>query len=509
MPTGMRYDGPHTLGDILRARAASHPDHVIVRFDDSELTYGESLHRATAVALHLAGRGLVKDSRVATMIANSPSAIDLWFGCAIAGIFEVPLNVELKSDLLVDIVKRAGCGLLVVAHEFRPLVDPVADRLPPIIDVEDVPLDHPGIGTYVAPALGPQDTSVVLFTSGTSGVSKGVVLNHRANFRLAHAMIDNPGMRDGEVVYTTFPLFHIAARYVSVLVAMILNGRAVVHRKFSASRYWDICRTEKITAIHYLGTLPMMIWNQPPKPDDADTSVRLAYGAGMPPEIWDAYEKRFGLRVYELYGSTEQGAVTYTNDASRRVGTCGRVVADTELEIHDELGNTLPPGTTGEIVVRNRIPGIFFGGYLDMPEATVKAWRNLWFHTGDAGSLDADGYLTFRGRLKDSIRRRGENVSAYEVELVINDIPGVHESAAIGVPSDIGEEEILVVVQCEPGVVPDPAGIWRHCDEHLPRFAVPRYLRFVDDLPRTSTNRVEKYKLGGLDGSTLDRTRAH
>jgi crotonobetaine/carnitine-CoA ligase len=320
-------------------------------------------------------------------------------------------------------------------------------------------------------------------------------------------MIDNPGMRDGEVVYTTFPLFHIAARYVSVLVAMILNGRAVVHRKFSASKYWDICRAEKITAIHYLGTVPMMIWNQPPKPDDADTPVRLAYGAGMPPEIWEGYEKRFGLRVYELYGSTEQGAVTFTNDANRRVGTCGRVVADTELEVHDELGNTLPPGVTGEIVVRNRIPGIFFGGYLDMPEATVKAWRNLWFHTGDAGSLDADGYLTFRGRLKDSIRRRGENVSAYEVELVINDIPGVHESAAIGVPSEIGEEEILVVLQMEPGAAPDPEAVWTHCDEHLPRFAVPRYLRFVDDLPRTSTNRVEKYKLGGLDETTLDRTR--
>jgi carnitine-CoA ligase len=497
------YAGPRTLVDILRRRVAERPDHVFLRFEDAHLTYGDALTRAERTAGALAGLGIVPGGRVATMVANSPAAVDVWFGCGVLGVVEVPLNVELKSDLLVDIVARGGCSHLLVAREFLPVVEPLAARLPPLVVIED--LGAVAVAPVPAVRISPGDTSVVLFTSGTSGASKGVVLNHHANFRLAHAVIDNVGLHGGDVLYTTFPLFHVAARYVSVLAAMIVDGAVVVHRRFSASRFWDICRAEGVTAIHYLGTVPMMIFNQPERGDDGDGPVRVAYGAGMPATVWERFEARFGLRVHELYGSTEQGAVTFTNAAARRVGTCGRVVDDTELEIHDPHGDPVPPGTVGEIVVRNRIPGIFFEGYLDMPEATVRAWRDLWFHTGDLGSLDEDGYLRFHGRLKDAIRRRGENVSAVELEQVIEDIDGVHEAAAIGVPSELGEEEILVVIEPVAGAAIDASSVWDHCVEHLPRFAVPRYLRFVDALPRTSTNRVEKYRLAALLPSDHDR----
>ena len=497
------YTGPRTLVDILRARAAERPDHPFVRFEDRALTYAGSLTRAERTAGALVTLGVAPGGRVATMVANSPAAVDVWFGCALLGVVEVPLNVELKSDMLVDIVQRGGCTHLLVAREFLPVVEPLAARLPPIHVVEE--LDAVVVSALPDVSVAPDDTSVVLFTSGTSGASKGVVLNHRANFRLAHAVIDNVGLDGADVLYTTFPLFHVAARYVSVLAAMIVDGAVVVHRRFSASRFWDICRAEGVTAIHYLGTVPMMIHNQPPRDDDAHNPVRVAYGAGMPAAVWERFEERFGLRVYELYGSTEQGAVTFTNDRERRVGTCGRAVADTELEVHDPHGDPVPPGVVGEIVVRNRVPGIFFEGYLDMPEATVRAWRDLWFHTGDLGSLDADGYLSVHGRLKDAIRRRGENVSAVELEQVVDAIDGVHESAAVGVPSELGEEEILVVIEPEPGAAADPARVWAHCEEHLPRYAVPRYLRFVTTLPRTSTNRVEKYRLAALLPSDHDR----
>lgn len=497
------YTGPRTLVEILRARAAERPDHPFLRFEDTHLTYAQALDAAERTAGALFSLGVVPGGRVATMVANSPGAVDIWFGCALLGVVEVPLNVELKSDLLVDIVQRGGCSHLLVAREFLPVVEPLAARLPPIHIIEDL---GDGRGSELPEVhVAPDDTSVVLFTSGTSGASKGVVLNHRANFRLAHAAIDNVGMLGGDVLFTTFPLFHVAARYVSVLVAMIVDGSVVVHRRFSASRFWDICRAEGVTAIHYLGTVPMMIHNQAPRDDDASNPVRVAYGAGMPTAIWESFEGRFGLRVHELYGSTEQGAVAFTNERERRVGTCGRAVPDTELRITDIYGDPVPPGVVGEIVVRNKVPGIFFEGYLDMPEATVRAWRDLWFHTGDLGSLDSDGYLSFHGRLKDAIRRRGENVSAVELEQVVDAVEGVHESAAVGVPSELGEEEILVVIELEAGASADPAKVWAHCMEHLPRYAVPRYLRFVPMLPRTSTNRVEKYRLATLVDSDHDR----
>ena len=497
------YTGTRTLVAILRERAAARPDHGFLRIEGVTVSYADALRRAEGTARALSGLGVAPGGRVATMVANSPDAVDVWFGCALLGAIEVPLNVELKSDLLVDIVARGGCSHLLVAREFLPVVESLAGRLPPIVVIEEL-----GTGTLAELPdvdVAPGDTSVVLFTSGTSGASKGVVLNHRANFRLAHAVIDNVGIDGADVLYTTFPLFHVAARYVSVLAAMIVDGVVVVHRRFSASRFWDICRAEGVTAIHYLGTVPMMILNQPERDDDADNPVRVAYGAGMPGAVWERFEGRFGLRVHELYGSTEQGAVTFTNERARRVGTCGRVVDDTELEIHDAHGDPVPPGTVGEIVVRNRAPGIFFEGYLDMPEATVRAWRDLWFHTGDLGSLDEDGYLRFHGRLKDAIRRRGENVSAVELEAVVDAVAGVHESAAVGVPSELGEEEILLVIEPEAGATLDPSHVWAHCEEHLPRYAVPRYLRFVDSLPRTSTNRVEKYRLAALQPTDHDR----
>ncbi len=500
------YSGPRTLVDILRARASERPDHAFLRFEDTSVTCAEALSRAERTAGTLVGLGIGPGGRVATMVANSPAAVDVWFGCAILGAIEVPLNVELKSDMLVDIVTRAGCTHLLVAREFLAIVQPLADRLPTIVTLED--LEGAAVEALPAVTIAPDDTSVVLFTSGTSGASKGVVLNHRANFRLAHAVIDNVGIDARDVLYTTFPLFHVAARYVSVLAAMIVGGEVVVHRRFSASRFWDICRAEGITAIHYLGTVPMMLLNQQERLDGAENPVRVAYGAGMPGAHWERFEERFGLRVHELYGSTEQGAVTFTNDRHRRVGTCGRVVDDTELEIHDAHGDRVPTGTVGEIVVRNRIPGIFFEGYLDMPDATVRAWRDLWFHTGDLGSLDEDGFLRFHGRLKDAIRRRGENVSAVELEQVIDAIDGVHESAAVGVPSELGEEEILVAVELEAGIDMGPSEVWAHCVDHLPRYAVPRYLRFVERLPRTSTNRVEKYRLATILPTDHDREAA-
>jgi crotonobetaine/carnitine-CoA ligase len=347
--------------------------------------------------------------------------------------------------------------------------------------------------------------SLILYTSGTTGPSKGVVLTHRANLRLATAVVENVETGPEDVLYTAFPLFHVAARFVSIVPAMLSGGRVVVHRRFSASRFWDICRAEGVTAVHYLGTLPMMLFKQPPSPRDRDHRVRVAYGAGMPPAIWQAFKDRFGIHhVLELYGSTEQGIVSINTRHHETLGTCGPPVSFASVEIHDEQDLPLPNGSPGEIVVRPEEEGIFFRGYYGMAEETLRAWRNLWFHTGDRGKFDAEGNLVFLGRLKDSIRRRGENVSAFEVEQVADAHPAVAESAAVGVPSDLGEEEILLVVVPSDSPL-DPAEVVHHCAERLPHFAVPRYIRIVDRLPKTPSQRVRKFELGFIDNSTWDR----
>tara|TARA_B110000263_G_scaffold37821_1_gene29458 strand:- start:6075 stop:7052 length:978 start_codon:yes stop_codon:yes gene_type:complete len=318
---------------------------------------------------------------------------------------------------------------------------------------------------------------------------------------LAWSIVDNAGLGGNDVLLTVFPLHHVAARFVSVVAAMLIDSEVVVRERFSASRFWQICLDHGVTAIHYLGTLPMMLWNQKTVPGQEQSSVRVAYGAGMPKEIQEGFAKRFGLKIFELYGSTEQGVVAMSRAGASKLGTCGRPVADVELEIHDLEGNQCSPIEVGEIAVRNREPGIFFDGYHGMPEATIEAWRDLWFRTGDAGFLDEDGYLNFAGRLTDSIRRRGENVSAWEVERVLTEHEDVLEAAVFGVPSNLGEEEVMAVVV---GDRLNLQELWQFAARKLPSFAVPRYMRVQNELPKTPTGRVQKHQLTGIDGETIE-----
>jgi crotonobetaine/carnitine-CoA ligase len=256
-----------------------------------------------------------------------------------------------------------------------------------------------------------------------------------------------------------------------------------------------------------MGALLMMLYKQPARPDDAANPVRKAYGAPAPLEIFESFQDRFGVQLVEVYGSTECGIVTRNNIEEMNLGSCGQAVPFYEVEIHDEHDQPCPPGTAGEIVVRPRRPFVMFTEYYRAPEATAASFRNLWFHTGDRGTVDQDGWFRYHDRIKDSIRRRGENISSWEVEKVINSIPEVAESAVIGVPSDLTEEEVLALVIFKPGQSLTPGQILDRVQDRLPYFAVPRYVRFVEEFPRTPSQRVEKYKLReeGLVEGTWDR----
>jgi crotonobetaine/carnitine-CoA ligase len=285
------------------------------------------------------------------------------------------------------------------------------------------------------------------------------------------------------------------------------RGTCVLHDRFSASRFWDICRDEGVTAFNFMGALVLMLFKQPERDDDADNPVRLAYGAPAPVAVLERFEQRFGMQLIEVYGSTELGACLESRPSSRRIGSCGRAAPQYEVEIHDENDNPLPPGLEGEIVVRPREPFSMVQEYWGMPEATLAAFRNLWFHTGDRGRVDADGWFYYVDRLKDSIRRRGENISSWEVEQVVNDHEQVAESAAVGVPSELSEEEVLIVVVLKEGEELGAEALLDHCQERLPHFAVPRYVRFVAMLPKNHAQRIQKPELRaeGVSPDTWDR----
>jgi carnitine-CoA ligase len=531
MPNAISYlhDGPSTLPDLVRRRAEQEPDRRVVRFAQGGRTYGELDTRANQVANALRDLGLGKGDRAAVMLGNGVPFLDTWFGMAKLGVVEVPINTALRGNLLAYMLQQSGSRVLVVDAAWLDRVDAVRSQLPELAHVLTVggapDADHPGAVSGTAPfdvvvsaasdadpgvPIDAWDRSCVLYTSGTTGPSKGVVLTHAANFRLGRTMSACVGLGTDEVLFTAFPLFHVAARYVSVLGAMLTDGDVVLHDRFSASRFWDICRQEGVTAVHYLGSLLTMLLKQPEGPAERDHTARLGYGAGAPVPVWEAVERRFGIRLYELYGMTETGAVTMNRADAYRPGSCGKVLPDCEVAIHDERDDPLPAGEVGEIVARPREPYIMVQEYLAMPEATLAAFRNLWFHTGDRGYFDADGYLYFVGRSKDAIRRRGENVSAYEVETALLEHDVVKECAVIGIDDEVSGEEIMAVLVVADGAMLTPESLLDHAQERLPHFAVPRYVRIVDALPMTPSQRVEKYKLReeGITDDTWDREAA-
>jgi crotonobetaine/carnitine-CoA ligase len=517
-------DDVRTLGGLVAARAVQQPDRPVVRFEDSHLTYGELDERSNRFANALIGLALTKGNKAAVMLANRPEYLPAWVGMTKAGVVEVPINTGYKGDLLGYLLNQSECEAIVVDAEWLDRVAAIADHVETLRHVivvgqpaTDLPAsltlhhfeDFVAGGAAAAPdvEVGPFDVSVILFTSGTTGPSKGVVLTHNANFRLSENVIELMAYAKDEVLFTAFPLFHVNAKYTTVLPVMMVDGEAVIHSRFSASRFWDIMREEGVTAFNYMGALLMMLFKQDARPDDADNPVRRAYGAPAPITIYEDFQKRFGMQLVEVYGSTELGTATMNTVDDFVIGSCGKSVPYYEVRIHDEYDTPVAPGVQGEIVVRPTEPHVMIEEYYRMPEATLQAFRNLWFHTGDRGYMDEDGNFYYVDRMKDCIRRRGENISSWELEKVITSITAIEEAAAIGIPSELTEEEVMAVVKLKPGQTLEPVAILDVVQTRMPHFAVPRYVRFVDQLPKTPSQRIEKYKLReqGLTEDTWDR----
>ena len=513
------------LGGVLREQAATRPDRVFLRFDSADLTFHECNQMVNRVAHGLTALGVGQGDKVAIMLPNCPEFLYLTFALGKLGAVAVPINTAYKGDLLEHIIVSSDSAFLVIEEEWVDRAAAVPDALARLrAVVVRAPRgaaangDGLGVRTVGFESLVTNDTAepgvevshgdlqAIMYTSGTTGASKGVMVSH------AHAMtcgldwLTYTAFQEDEVVYCPLPLFHGVGLWCGVMAVLLSGSTICVVDRFSASSFWsDVRRFKANVSLGIFSMIPILL-NQPPRPDDKDHTLRAFYLGQSAMD--EPLNERFGVRSVEIYGSTELGIGTGSPYGAWRPGSCGQVNTDSyEIRIVDEWDRETPPGVPGEIVARPVKPFVMTTGYYNFPAETVAAFRNLWFHTGDRAYRDEDGYLFFVDRVKDAMRRRGENISSFEVERGVNAHPSVLESAAVAVPSELGEDDVKICVVLQPGKRLAPEELLAFCEERMAYFMVPRYVEFIDALPKTPTEKVEKYKLRneGVTPATWDR----
>lgn len=493
---------------LLRARAADDPGGVYARFNDAPVTFAALDRQASSFAYELRARGVRRGERVAVMMRNGIETIAVIFGLAKAGVAWVPVNVQQRGQGLAYLLSHPEPRVIVVDHEFEAVVKealPEADRAPLLVHGAAGELS--GIlatgQRFDEPASAPDDVFAIMYTSGTTGRPKGVIVTHRMILLATEAVCLIAAVKPNDVFFVWEPLYHIGGAQLLPLPLLRDVVLAMVDR-FSASRFWDQVRHEQATHIHYLGGILQMLLKQPPNKDDRQHRVRIAWGGGCPPEVWRPFRDRFGVEIRECYGMTEASSITTFNDEGL-VGAVGRPLPWFTVELVDAAGRPVAAGERGEIVVRTGLPGALFSGYLDNPEATARALRDGALYTGDSGSLDASGNLIFHGRITDSVRCRGENVSAWEVEHVAAEYEAVEDCAMIGVDADVGEQDIKLFVKPKAGHTIDPATLSLWLRDRLASYQNPRYIAVVDEFERTASQRIMKHKLSKRRDDCFDR----
>ncbi|MGB9627988.1 MAG: AMP-binding protein [Thermodesulfobacteriota bacterium] len=519
---------PWVLGELIGDRAERLGDRIFLRFKDQNISYQEINLYANRCANGFKNLGIKKGDKVSIMLPNCPEFIYIWFGLAKCGAVEVPVNTSYKGEFLRHIVDQSDSRVFVIAHEFLDrlkLIEDELKKLEKVVVLGDGEKEE--MGQFKIPMIPfkelfsgsedpvevkvlPSDPISIIYTSGTTGPSKGALCPHKFYIVCAERMLEYREGGKDDIFYTFLPLYHLNAQVLTTVTTLIAEAQMVLADRFSASRFWDEVRHYKATQFNYLGAVIPILAKQPPKHDDLDNPIKIALGAGCPQAVMEEVERRFGIKCLEGYGMTEIGIPIHVRVDDRRPGSCGKPMDIYEIKLVDDQDNEVPVGEVGEFVFRPREPFTMMLEYYNMPEKTLEAFRNLWFHTGDLGRKDADGYFYFVDRKKDALRRRGENISSFEVERAVNSHPSVLESAAVAVPSEVGEDEVKICVVLKPGETLSPEELIRYCNERMPYFAVPRYVEFMESLPKTPTERVEKYKLkqAGVTPNTWDREKA-
>jgi len=503
-----------TIGRLLADKARRIGNRTWLIFGEQRYTYAQAHDLSNRYANGFRELGIRKGAHVAVMMANCPEFIWTIWGLGKLGAVTVPLNTAARGELLKYFITQSDSICVVVSadladrvaealgndHQVRTFctlggAGTLADRDRICVDLAafaDASAEEPDPSQVLA-----SDPQYIMYTSGTTGPSKGVISPHSQAHGVGRSLAQNFAYRPDDVVYTCLPLFHGNALWYSCYAAFWADCTLAVSARFSASSFWDEIRATGATQFNALGAMTNILLRAQPSPRDREHRVRQAMLVPLSPDVYREVSERFGVQVTSLYAMTETFAVTMftPDDPVSKGSSAGKPRGLSELLIVSDEDDPLPTGEVGEICVRPCEPGSVMSGYYKMPEATVRDTRNLWLHTGDRGRIDADGYLYFVDRKKEAIRRRGENISAYEVEMLIARHPSVLEVAAVPVTSELSEDEVMVYVVCRDGCTVSAEDLVRFANQNMAHFMVPRFVHFIDALPKTASEKIEKYKL--------------
>ena len=507
-----------TLPAILKRQAALYGDRKLFVAGDESLSFAEAPERAARWAGMLARQGIEKGDRVALLCGNRAAFLDIVLGSAWMGAIFVPINTASRGFQLQHILNNSGAKALFIEDTLIEALDTI-DRdalalqsvfvigaLPPRDDV--LPLPAPA-DPVPAADLAMSDTLAILYTSGTTGLSKGVCCPHGQYFWWGVYTGRQIGVRDGDVLHTTLPLFHTNA-FNCFFQALLHGATQVVEIRFSVSQFWERLNASGATVTYLLGAMVPMLLSRDPTGAEKSHKVRVALSPAVPEHFHAPFTDRTGILLLDGYGATESNAVIGTEVATLNPGTMGRIAEGFQARVVDDQDCDLPDGTAGELILRADEPFAMSTGYFGMADKTVESWRNLWLHTGDRVVRQPDGYFRFVDRMKDAIRRRGENISSYEVEQVVLSHPAVAVAAAYPVSSDLAEDEVMVALVLKENAGFDPVDLIRHCESRMPYFAIPRYIDVIADMPRTESGKIQKFRLRdeGITATAWDREAA-
>ncbi|RED52201.1 AMP-binding protein [Aestuariispira insulae] len=504
------------LGQLLERQAALHGDNLFLTQaeTDAQLSYRAFNARTNRIAHGLKAAGARPGQYLGIMLSNSPDFLASSYALKKMGAVEVAINATFRGISLSRMINLTGLETLITSRSYLEalaeiagdltslkrliLIDGMAEaaRLLPHLermefeemlsnDDSDCAGDHPD-----------DVSSVIMFTSGTTGVSKGCLLPDRCAIRAAESMLEAFDLTADDCVYSPYPLFHVGAAHYDILPALMVGGRAVMRECFSVSNFWPDVARFGATWFMCLGSVQQLLWAAPPCAEKTAHKMRFIWGTPLPVDH-DAFEKRFNVRLARGggYGSTDAGSVALPLFDKKGAG---KVLDRYEVAIVDEHDHPLPAGQVGELVIRPKEPAIMASGYFAMPEKTVEAWRNLWFHTGDLARLDDEGDLYWVARISERIRVKGEMVSAYEIEEVVLTHPSVEDCAVLGRPDDYGEEAVHVFATLRPGTSLTIEALAQFCQGRMSRFMQPTGLTILADMPRTPSGKPAKGDLAKL-----------
>lgn len=505
-----------TFGQILADKAEKHGDKVYLQnlSDGRIYTYREVHELSNRLANGLLSHGIGKGTHVAMLMENSPEQILAYFALGKIGAVVVPINIAARGDFLAYYMNQSDCTAIVadagLLDHFLAVRDRGNIRTGFVLDEGDAGVLPDDAGTRFIPfaalfegstdapetEVSYRDICAIMYTSGTTGPSKGNLFTQIHALTFGSCQVAPLQYDADDVYHTCLPLFHAAAYGGALLNMLMVGGGIALTKRLSVSSFWDEIRRSGATRAMLL-SVTGFIWNQPPSPEDRNHKLRMAISTPVP-DYAEEFEKRFGVRLLQGYGLSDFGlGFSQAIDGPfEKRQSMGLPIEDVQARIVDEDDVDVPVGETGEIVLRkDGLPFAVTQGYYKMPEATANSRQNLWFHTGDRGWKDADGYYYFADRKKDMIRRRGENISAYEVESAILKHPAIADVAVYAVATGTGDEDVGATINLKPGNSVSEIELIEHCSANMPYYMVPRYLEFREDMPRTMTQKVQKHIL--------------